>query len=286
MSTILIRFGVTLAFWLLAFATSVWAAGPALTVSAGSGALMFDRDSLLARPDAVEITASHDVAYGGPRMYRAIALAKLLEGVTIPPDSVIEARAQDGFVTQIPRDLIYAKDGVVGYVAIETGDKPWPPIPGKANNASAFYIAWVGPQATSVASMQWPYQLVSLSVQDAPVKRWPSLAVDPALPELHPARGGQVIFVNKCFTCHMLNQAGPASVGPDLNVPMNPTEYFTDAGLRALIRDSRSVRVWPEQRMPSFAKDDLSDEELGLIVAYLRHMADRKIRATERDSKQ
>ena len=57
---------------------------------------------------------------------------------------------------------------------------------------------------------------------------------------------------------------------------MNPTEYLTDAGLRALIRDPRSVRVWPEQRMPGFAGDDLGDEELGLIVAYLRHMAGRK----------
>jgi len=64
-------------------------------------------------------------------------------------------------------------------------------------------------------------------------------------------------------------------------LPMNPTEYFTDAGLRALIRDPGSVRVWPEQRMPSFAQEDLSDEELGLVLAYLNHMADRKGRATE-----
>ena len=283
MPTIMISFAVTLAFWLLAFTTSVWAARPTLTVSADSGVLMFDRDTLLARPDVVEITASHDVAYRAPQMYRAIALAKLLEGVAIPPGSVIEARAQDGFVTQTSRDLVYANDGIAGYVAIETGDKPWPPIPGKANSAGPFYIVWVGPQAASVPSMQWPYQVVSLSVQDAPARRWPSLAVDPTLPELHPARGGQIIFVNKCFTCHTLNQAGPASAGPDLNLPMNPTEYFTDAGLRALIRDPRSVRVWPEQRMPSFAKEDLSDEELGLILVYLRHMADRKTRATERE---
>jgi hypothetical protein len=36
--------------------------------------------------------------------------------------------------------------------------------------------------------------------------------------------------------------------------------------------------------MPGFAEQDLSDEELGLILAYLRHMADRKSRATERGS--
>jgi mono/diheme cytochrome c family protein len=261
--------------------TSVWAAGPTLTVSADGGVHTFDRDALLARTDVVEITTSRDVAYRTPRTYRGVALAKLLEGVAIPPDAVVEAAAQDGFVTQLPRDLVYANDDIVAYMAIEVADTPWPPIPGKDKSAGPFYIVWLGDQASSVPIMKWPYQVVSLSVQDAPAKRWPSLAVDPMLPPLHPARDGQTIFVNKCFTCHTMNQAGSASAGPDLNLPMNPTEYFTDAGLRALIRDPRSVRVWPEQRMPGFAEENLSDEELGLILAYLSHMADRKSRATE-----
>jgi hypothetical protein len=200
----MIGFAVTLAFSLVAFTmpTSVWAAGPT-------------------RTDVVEITTSRDVAYRTPRTYRAVALAKLFEGVAIPPDAVVEAAAQDGFVTQLPRDLVYANDGIVAYMAIEVADTPWPPIPGKDKSAGPFYIVWLGDQ--------------SLSVQDAPAKRWPSLALDPMLPALHPARDGQTIFVNKCFTCHTINQAGSASAGPDLNLPMNPTEYFTDAGLRALI---------------------------------------------------
>jgi mono/diheme cytochrome c family protein len=273
MPTTIIVLALTLAFSLVAFTTptSVWAAGPTLTVSADGGVRIFDRDALLARTDVVEITTSRDVAYRSPRTYR----------VAIPPDAVLEAASQDGFVTQLPRDLVYADHGVIAYLAIEIADAPWPLIPGKDKSAGPFYIVWLGDQALSVPIMNWPYQVVSLSVQEAPAMRWPSLAVDPMLPALHPARGGQTVFVNKCFTCHKMNQAGSASAGPDLNLPMNPTEYFTDAGLRALIRDPRSVRVWPEQRMPSFAKEDLSDEELGLILAYLSHMADRKSRAAE-----
>ena len=261
---------VTLVFSLVVFTmpTSVGATGPTLTVSTDGGVHIFDRDALLARTDVVEITTSRDVAYRIPRTYRAVALAKLLEGVAIPPDAVVEAAAQDGFVAQLPRDLVYAKDNVVAYMAIEAADAPWPPVPGKDQSAGPFYIVWLGDRASSVPTMMWPYQVVSLSVQDAPAKRWPSLAVDPMLPALHPARDGQTLFVNKCFTCHTMNQAGSAAAGPDLNLPMNPTEYFTDAGLRALIRDPRSVRAWPEQRMPSFAQEDLSDEELGLILAY------------------
>jgi len=285
MLTTMIKLAVRLAFSLFVFTMPTWAfaAGPTLTVSGDGGLQIFDRDALLARSDVVEITTSRDVAYRTPQTYRAVALAKLFEGVDVPPDAVVEAAAQDGFVTQLPRDLVFSNDGIKGYVAIEVADKPWPPIPGKAKSAGPFYIVWVGPQASSVPIMKWPHQVVSLSVQEAPARRWPSLAVDPTLPSFHPARDGQIIFVNNCFTCHTINQAGEASAGPDLNLPMNPTEYFTDTGLRALIRDPRSVRVWPEQRMPSFAKEDLSDEELELILAYLRHMADRKS-STERGS--
>src|SRR6266852_2547477 len=68
------------------------------------GVHTFDRDALLARTDVVEITTSRDVAYRTPRTYRAVPLANLLGGVAIPPDAVVEAAAQDGFVTQLPRD--------------------------------------------------------------------------------------------------------------------------------------------------------------------------------------
>jgi len=286
MPTTLIGLAVALIFGSVAFTmpTWVWAAGPTLTVSAGGGVLTFDRDTLLARADVVEITTSHDIAYRTPRTYQAVPLAKLLEGVAIPTDAVVEAAALDGFVAQLPRDLIYANDDVAAYMAIETADTPWPPIPGKNKSAGPFYIVWLGDHASSIPVMKWPYQVFALTVQDAPSKRWPSIAVDPMLPTLHPVRGGQVIFVNKCLTCHTLNHAGSASAGPDLNLPMNPTEYFTDAGLRALIRNPKSVRVWPEQRMPGFAQEDLSDEELGLILAYLTHMAGRKSQPTERGS--
>ena len=37
----------------------------------------------------------------------------------------------------------------------------------------------------------------------------------------------------------------------------------------------------PSSGCPGFPQEDLSDEELRLILAYLNHMADRKSRATE-----
>ena len=69
------------------------------------------------------------------------------------------------------------------------------------------------------------------------------------------------------------NGAGASAVGPDLNQPMNPTEYMTPDGLRALIRDPKSVRSWPGQQMPGFAADRMTDREIEMVIGYLPHMA-------------
>jgi cytochrome c1 len=61
-----------------------------------------------------------------------------------------------------------------------------------------------------------------------------------------------------------------------LKRPMNPTEYMTPKGLHALIRDPKSVRTWPEQKMQGWPPDLLSDRKIDLIIAYLGHMAGRK----------
>jgi mono/diheme cytochrome c family protein len=74
----------------------------------------------------------------------------------------------------------------------------------------------------------------------------------------------------------MLNGAGSSTLGPDLNKPMNPTQYMTHDGLRALIRDPRSVRSWPGQLMPGFAADQLSTREIDSVIEYLAHMAARR----------
>jgi len=38
------------------------------------------------------------------------------------------------------------------------------------------------------------------------------------------------------------------------------------------------VRAWPEQKMPGFGPDRLSEAELDAVIAYLAHMAERQPR--------
>ncbi len=254
------------------------AAEPTITITMGQDTRSFTRAELLARPDVTTINVARDVAYRGPMTYRAVPVAALLAGLTVPHDAVIEAVALNGFVAQLPPDLLLNTDEhkAVAWLAIEPPRRPWPSIPGKKHvSAGPFYIVWTGAEVGSIRSEQWPYQLAKLRTQPSPLSRWPALAVDSALPPSDPARAGQALFMVQCLTCHKLNGAGAADVGPDLNVPQNPAEYLTEQGLHDLIRNPKAVRTWPAQAMPALG-DYLNDREIGLIIAYLRHMAGRK----------
>ena len=54
---------------------------------------------------------------------------------------------------------------------------------------------------------------------------------------------------------------------------MNATDYVTEPGLRALIRDPKSVRTWPQQQMPAFSPALLPDTDLDALIAYLKQIA-------------
>jgi mono/diheme cytochrome c family protein len=250
---------------------------PTITVTIGNDTRSFTRGELLARPDATTIQVARDIAYRMPMTYRAVPVASLLAGMAPPPDSVLEAVALNGFVAQLPPDLLLKTDEskAVAWLAIEPAEHPWPLIPGKDLSAGPFYIVWTGAEVERIRSEQWPYQLAKLVSQPSPVSRWPTLAVNSALPPNDPVRAGQALFVVQCLTCHKLNGAGSADVGPDLNLPQNPTEYLTPQGLHDLIRNPKAVRTWPAQIMPALA-GYLSDHEIELIIAYLKHMAGRK----------
>lgn len=255
-------------------------ADPVLDITVGGETRQFARDALLARTDATDVEIPADIAYGKPMRFRAVPLAALLAGLNVPAGSVIETVARDGFAAHLPLDLVTNTDPAkaVGWLAIEPAGAPWPNLPGKSVSAGPFYIVWTGAQAAAVRSEQWPYQLAKLESQLSPLARWPQLAVDPGLPATHEARAGETLFITQCLPCHMLGGAGSSDVGPDLNTPMNPTAYMTRQGLHALIRDPKAVRSWPNQIMPGFAEDQMSDRDIDAVIGYLAHKAERRTR--------
>ena len=248
-------------------------------VDADGAAHRFPIEALLARPDVETVTVTGDPAYGDATpAYRAIALTGLLSGLPVQGADILEATARDGFVAQLPAGKALSGDpaGARAYLAIEDPAKPWPKLPGKDVTAGPYYLVWRDPKRSGIGPEAWPYQAVILKLTASVASRFPAIVVAGTLATDDPARRGQAVFVDNCFACHRMNGAGEASIGPDLNLPMNPTEYFRPAALRTFIRSPKSVRDWPEQRMPGFGPSVLGDRDLDDLIAYLGHMARRR----------
>jgi mono/diheme cytochrome c family protein len=79
--------------------------------------------------------------------------------------------------------------------------------------------------------------------------------------------------MTQCLPCHKLRGAGEAAIGPDLGQPMPATEYLTDRGLRALMRNPQQVRTWPQQQMPAFDAAALTYADIDAVLAYLHAVA-------------
>src|SRR5262245_18722916 len=177
-----------------------------LTIAFGDAVRSFTPTELLARADAAWITIPNDVSYGGAVKYRAVPLLALLQPIAAQSFDTVEARATDGFVSQIPLALIRrgAEGGAVAWIAVEDPAHPWPKLAGKDASAGPFYLVWDRPELSGVTSEQWPYAVLSLTAVESPVHRWPQIAVSDALPADAPARRGQAIFIAQCMPCHLM----------------------------------------------------------------------------------
>ncbi len=254
-----------------------FAAERVLTLSFGGEAKRITAAELLARLDATSLTVPDDVSYHRAMTYRAVPLLGLIGDASSAGFATIEARASDGFVSQVPVSLVMkgASGGAVAWVAVEDPDAPWSNLPGQKVSGGPFYLVWEHPERSGVGAEQWPFALASLTGVEDPVRRWPQLAVDPALPDDAAERKGQAAFIKNCMPCHRMKSAGQGEIGPDLGQPMNVTTYMTPSGIRAVIRDPKAVRNWPGQQMVGFDEKGLPDAEVDALIAFLAHMATR-----------
>jgi mono/diheme cytochrome c family protein len=230
-------------------------------------------DDLLARSDVALLTIPNDPSYHRPMTYRVVPLLTLL-GRPAADFAAFEARASDGFVSHLPAELVArgGSGGSVAWLAVEDPKALWPNLPGQATSAGPFYLVWEHPERSKIGTEQWPFNLSSLTGVDDPVRRWPQLAIDPSLPADAPERRGQAAFLTTCISCHRLKGAGESKLGPDLGQPMNVMEYMKEQGLRAIIRNPRLVRTWPEQHMPGLDSETVSDEDIVGLIAYLSYL--------------
>lgn len=244
-----------------------------LRIDLGRGATTWTTAQLLARADASPVAIPDDVAFGHPMRYRAVPLRALLPGLR--PDQHLQFVASDGFAAEIPADAILNRQGAQAWLAIEDPAHPWPALAENRNGAGPFYLVWTDPKAAHISPEQWPYQLAAIRLLSGVEARFP--AIVPQAGANADVHKGFAVFKRTCFACHTMNGAGDAKLGPDLNIPHNPTEYLRADLLRGFIRNPQSLRRWPEAKMLGFpTQEALSDDDLDAVLAYLRYMAKHK----------
>lgn len=257
---------------LLPLSTQLYAAD--LTLELGTTSKRWSSTTLLAHPQAQRIEIPDDVSYKRTMHYRAVPLAALLTGVQ--GGDHLQLVASDGFAAELPAALALSQSGSQAWLAIEDPTQPWPSLAEGKPSAGPFYLVWQNPAASQIGPEQWPFQLATIR-QLAPVaQRFPQLL--PAADASAAVQAGFALFQKTCMACHRLNGAGDSQFGPDLNLPHNPTEYFSGDFLSRYIRDPQSLRRWPQGKMPGFSQEVLSDKALGELIGYLGHMAGRKVK--------
>jgi mono/diheme cytochrome c family protein len=250
------------------------AAEPEPTLSVG--AKSYTASELLKRPEVETIKVKHDPVYGGREMqYPAIAAATLFDEAGLPDDEVVQFRCRDGFVASISKDRITQKGAgrSVAYLAIEDPKSKWPdlPVKGASGSAGPFYLVWLRPELSGILQEEWPYQVVAFEIKGKLRDLYPGIFPKMSK-DVHVVRGLK-LFQQTCFACHTVNRQGPSQVGPDLNLPLNPTEYLKDSILPRYIRDPKAIRSWEGSKMPGFGPEVFSDEDIANIVSYLKQMS-------------
>lgn len=240
------------------------------------GAKSYAASELLKRPEVESITVKDDPAYGGREMhFQAIGAATLFAETNLRDDEVMQVRCLDGFVASISKERIMrtGPGHSIAYIAIENPKSKWPDLPLKPSSGSAgpFYLVWQKPELSGILQEEWPYQIVAFEVKGRLQDLYPRIF--PKHQEDARVARGLKLFQQTCLACHTLNQEGASKVGPDLNLPLNPTEYFKESVLPRYIRNPKSIRSWEGSRMPGFGPETFSDEDIANLVAYLKEMA-------------
>ena len=199
--------------------------------------------------------------YQGKIPFKAMPLINITK--ELPNSATLKFVASDGFSSLIPAETFFSSQATP-YLAIEEAD--WPKsLPG-GKTAGPFYLVWENAKAGQIKQEQWPFQVTELVIQQDIKIQYKAIYPDFLSPK---AQSGFQLFIKNCFVCHQLNQIGEATIGPDLNQPMNPTDYFQAEALKKFIRNPRSVRQWKSMQMPTFDQETLSEKDINALIQYL-----------------
>jgi cytochrome c2 len=190
----------------------------------------------------------------------------------------VEFIARDGFTSPLNPELLQnvSPHKSIAYLAIEDPGNKWPKHALGEETAGPFYLLWVNPELSNVGREEWPFKFNRVVVREPLEERYGAMVPDTKFGHGHAVKKGFDVYVKNCIACHKLEKTGPGTMGPDLNYPMSPVEYFKEGILRKFIRDPQSIRSFPDSAMGGFSEKLLSEDELDQLILYLEYMAQSK----------
>ena len=217
-----------------------------------------------------------DIVYGKPKTYDGFALPEVLKLAGLDNSASgdeLVFTAKDGYSPNMQfaplREhhafLVFQEHGKhLEFEKVAQGKAMISPGP--------YYVVWEEGKKLK-DTVPWPYQLAKIEVVSFAQKYvhlYPR-ETDPASAVFK----GFVVFKNQCLRCHSINLEG-GTIGPELNAPLNVTEYWAKDTMLKFIRDPAQFRY--RDKMPGF-RDQLKPEEIEDVYAYLVHMKAYKIKS-------
>lgn len=224
-------------------------------------------------PAPLEVTLA-DPIYQATKRYRGHRLEDIVRTAPVPPASGqadewdVIFDCADGYRVKVPLSVALAGKGVLAFA----DDQPlgWQPVrKGRMwTTPDPYYLVWTDGDH----ERPWPYAVVRLIVSRRSTSNSAGQtgAGQPATDKTA-ADVGRGLFERWCQRCHSINLEG-GTLGPELNVPRNVTEYWREDLLPAFIRDASSFRAGT--KMPRF--DQLSEADVAALIDYLKRMRTQK----------
>ena len=277
--TFLARLG--LRFVLLGAALSIpaLAGEPTLTFQDGAESVrQLTRDEMVRLLPATEFSVENP-STRQPASYRGASLADLLTlvyGERWKNAGLVKFVTVDGYQPVVTVAAIQRHQGLMAYA--DAGADRLRPLGdghGGTVDPGPFYLIWENLKDTGARTdpwLQWPWQLAKVELTSLE-REYPQTApLAGASPEVLRGFNG---FLSHCAKCHQINGEG-GQVGPELNYPVNVTEYWQAEWLPKFIVKPADIRH--NSKMPPYpATAGDAQAEIRDILTYLRVMRERKL---------